>query len=254
MEIGRWNGHIFEVSPKTIKSFEGLQIKSGSQTEDKTSSGQDYASRKSGRATEVSITVKLNAFAGVDVQKESVAFLEDARKGEKDYFYIGNKKLLSWQLMLTDANVSNTEIASGGKWKSAEVHLTLKQAQAGSSGSSGSSSSGSGGSSGSGKSSGSYSSTGSQKVSVKTSNSVQTKQATDIVKKTVNAVSVANTAAGVVSGVKNALTGKTSASSIASTVKSATNLVNKVVSTAKQYSSTKKTTSIASKLISAIKK
>lgn len=45
-EIASWNGHSFTVSPKLIRGFTGLTIKGSSETEDKTSDGQKYVSRK----------------------------------------------------------------------------------------------------------------------------------------------------------------------------------------------------------------
>ena len=126
-EIGSWNGHSFVVSPTMIRSFTGLTITGSSEIEDKTSDGQKYVSRKSGNPSEISLTVELNAFTGCDVQNDALAFVEEARNGAKNYFYLGGKKLLTCQLMLTEATVNETHIAPGGNWISCKVNLTMKQ-------------------------------------------------------------------------------------------------------------------------------
>ena len=136
-EIGKWNRHTFIVSPTLIRSFNGLTLKGSSETGEKTSGSQKYVTRKSGAPLEVSLTVQLNAATGCDVRNEAKQFVADARSGAKDYFYIGGTKLLACKLMLTEASVTETEIAPGGKWVSCSVKLTMKQASK-SSGSSGS--------------------------------------------------------------------------------------------------------------------
>ena len=103
-EIGRWNGHIFEVSASIVRWFSALTIKAGCETEDKTSDKQKYVKRKAGNAAQVTMTITLLSALGCDVRREMETFLEEARAGKKDYFYIGNSKLLPEKLMLTDAN------------------------------------------------------------------------------------------------------------------------------------------------------
>lgn len=149
-EVGRWNGHLFEVSGSLIRSFSEMSIKAGCETEDKTSSKQKYVSRKSGNAAEVSMKIYLLKAMGVDVRAETDSFIAEATAGKKDYFYVGGGKLLPCQLMLTQAEVHEIEIAPGGTWVSAEIQLTMKQADKGDGKSSGSSSGG--GSSGNKKS------------------------------------------------------------------------------------------------------
>lgn len=130
-ETGRWNGHTFIVSPDRIFSFNDLQIKASSEMISKEDWDQGYVSRKGGNPFEVTLTVYLHAHAGVDVRTEARGFLSDAYNGSRDYFYVGNKKLVSSLLMLTDASVKNIQIAGNGKsWLYAEVALTLKQCKA----------------------------------------------------------------------------------------------------------------------------
>lgn len=170
-EIGRWNKHIFQVSSNLIRGFTGLTIKGSSETEDKESGGEKYVSRKSGKPTEISITVGLNAMTGCDVRTEALKFVSEAEAGAKDYFYVGSKKLVTCKLMLTEASVKDTAISGNGTWTSAKVQLTFKKCTKndgtlGQSSGGGGSSSGSGGSS-SGSSGGSSKSSGSNKCSCK---------------------------------------------------------------------------------------
>lgn len=239
MEIARWKNHKFEVSSNKIQGIKGISIKGSSETENKTSSSQDYVSRKKGGPTEVSFTAILNAHTGCNVESEAKAFVEDARKGEKDYLYVSGKKLFTYQLMLTSANADQIEISSSGKWVKAEVQLTFKQTQAGSSSSSG-------------KSTGSYGTSGSNKISVKSSNTVSPKTTTNVVKTAVKASTGIVKAATVVQKTTSAINaikyGTTSQK--VSAVKSAVSTVGKLITSAKNYSLTKKNiTSTLSKLI-----
>lgn len=207
-EIGSWNGHAFTVSPNLIRSFTGLTIRGSSETEDKTGDGQKYVARKNSNPAEVSLTAELSALTGCDVQNEALRFVDEARAGAQNYFYLSGKKLIPCQLMLTEASVSETQIAPGGKWISCKVKLTMKQCAKydGTSSGSGGSSSASG-SSGSKKSSVRTSSTkisGSQKVtdkvskdlsaSGKTTGSTATGKASGALKSAVAAVQAASKA------------------------------------------------------------
>lgn len=125
--IATWNNHSFIVSPNLIRGFTGLTITSGSKTEEKTSSSQNYAYRKNGAPSEVALTVELNALTGCDVKKEALAFISEAHAGAQSYFYIGGKKLLTCQLMLTEAQVSEVSLSANGGWISCKVALTMLQ-------------------------------------------------------------------------------------------------------------------------------
>lgn len=126
-EIASWNGHSFVVSPTVVRGFTGLTIKGGSETEDKTSGGDKYVSRKNSSPSQVSLTAELNALLGCDVRKEAMKFIDDANAGSKGYFYMAGKKLLPCQLMLTEASVTETTISPNGTWLSCKVQLTMKQ-------------------------------------------------------------------------------------------------------------------------------
>ncbi len=242
-EIGRWNGHKFEVSSSLIRSFTGLQIKGSSETEDKEDGSQKYVSRKKGKPVEVSFTIHLNARLGCDVRSEALKFVSEARAGKKDYFYVGNKKLVTCQLMLTDATVKEIGLINKGTWTQADVQVTMKQCSKNDGASGGGSGSGGGGGGGGGN--------GSKKVSVKKTSTTTTKS-TNIVQKI--AEGVKNVATKVVNGVKkavttvkNVLTGKTSvASAVTSAVKAGVSAVKKVVTAAKAVSTVKKATTTSS--------
>lgn len=125
--IGKWNGHTFEVSSQIIRSFTDLTIKGSSETENKTSSGHGYVSRKNSKPAEVGITVTLSALTGCDPRSEATTFISEANAGSSDYFYVGGQKLVPYKLMLTGADVNEVEITPGGKWVSCKVKLTMKQ-------------------------------------------------------------------------------------------------------------------------------
>ncbi len=125
--IGKWKNHKFVVSSKKIYSYENLQIKGGSNIEEKKKKKKPTVKRKGAKPMEVSLTVILNAFTGPNVRQEALLFVKEATKGSKGYFYTGNKKLMTCKLMLTDATVKNVEVTRGGSWSKAEVTLTLKQ-------------------------------------------------------------------------------------------------------------------------------
>ena len=228
-EVGKWNSHTFVVSPNVIRSFTGLTIKGSSETEDKETGGQKYVSRKSGKPAEISLTVLLSALTGNDVRNEALAFVDEARRGSQGYFYVGGKKLVTCQLMLTDASISETQIASNGVWVGCKVQLTFKQSGK-YDGESGGSSSGGGSSGGS--------SGGSKKTSVK--------------KKT-------TTSSGILSAVKGAVTGAISAVKKVAGAVGAVTGISKAVSTIKritnnakkQSQTTKKKTTPAKKVVPA---
>ena len=155
--IGEWNRHKFEISPKVFRSFSGLQIDAEAETEDKIvdSAKLKYVSRKNSKPATVQLTVILNRHAGCMVYTEVTKFIEDAQAGATGYFYIGKRKLVPYELMLTKATAKEVCISPKGTWVSAEVQLSLKQADSTDPGHSvKSESSGSGGSGGGGGSSG----------------------------------------------------------------------------------------------------
>ena len=237
-EIASWNGHSFTVSPKLIRGFTGLTIKGSSETEDKTSDGQKYVSRKNSNPSEITLTAELNALTGCDVKNEALKFVDEARSGAKNYFYMGGKKLITCQLMLTEASVSETTIAPNGTWISCKVKLTMKQcAKYDGTGSSSSSSSSSSGSS--------SSSSGSKKTSTKKTSTTTTKKTT--------AAAVVGAVAGAVAAVAKTATTVVKAVSTASKTASALKAAVAAVNNAKKTSSTTKKTSVVSKVTSAIK-
>ena len=145
--MGRWGGHKFIVSSKKIESFTDLTVKGSCETETKKDSSkkQKYTVKKNGNAVEVSMNIQLNAYLGVDVRKEAMAWVKEARQGKQSYFYVGKKKLVASKLVLKSANVKNIEMSPGGRWISADVAITLEQSTKKNSGSGGNSENNSGG-------------------------------------------------------------------------------------------------------------
>ena len=224
-EHGRWNGHKFMVSSKLVRGFSDLQIKGSSEIEDKDNAGQKYVSRKNGKPTEISLTIHLNAYTGCSVRKEAMAFIEEAKDGKTDYFYVGNKKLATCQLMLTDATVKEIEIAHNGTWVKANVSLTMKQCSK-NDGTTATVSSGGGTKVGSAGG-------GSAKASVKTSTPTVTKPTNTALKSADNTAKMTATVAKV-------------------TTTTAVKVISSALSVAKKYTAAKKTAVSAAK--SAIKK
>lgn len=230
--IATWNNHNFIVSPSLIRGFTGLTITSGSETEEKTSNSQNYAYRKNGAPSEVALTVELNALTGCDVKSEALAFISEAHAGAQSYFYIGGKKLLTCQLMLTEAQVSEVSLSANGGWISCKVALTMLQCSKmdGSTGSTTTSSS-----------------SGSKKTSVKTSGFI-----TGIVE---GAKAVADQVKGTLTAAAASLTKKTTSSPLSTALAKASAVIA-AGKAASSTSTTKKNTapklSVGSKDIKAI--
>ncbi len=219
-EIASWNGHSFTVSPKLIRSFTGLTIKGSSDTEDKTSDGQKYVSRKNSNPYEIALTAELNALTGCDVKAEALKFVEEALAGAKNYFYMDGKKLITCQLMLTEASVSETTIASNGTWISCKVNLTMKQCA---------------------KCDRSSNSSSSKKSSIKKTSTTTAKKIT---------AAVAGAVVGAVTAVASTVkAGTSSANKVFGALKAAVSAVN----AAKKTSSTTKKTDVVPKVTTAVK-
>lgn len=144
MLMASWNGFNFEVSPYVVRGFEGLTIKGGTETEDKVAEEQKYVERKNSTTTEISLSIYLNTYLGCSVREEANRFIRSAMDGDANYFYVGNQKLVTYKLMLTQAEVTEVEIAPEGTWVSCKIKLTMKQCEKYKTKSSSSGSSGSG--------------------------------------------------------------------------------------------------------------
>ena len=129
--IGKWKDHEFVVSPDKIESFRDLQIKGGSNLEEKKKGSKPTVKRKGAKPLELSMTVEMNAFVGSDVKKNALTLVKEAVNGDKGYFYIGGKKLMTCKLMLTDATLKNPDFTADGTWIKAQVTLTMKQSTKG---------------------------------------------------------------------------------------------------------------------------
>lgn len=125
--VGRWFKHEFIVSPQQIMSFSALQIKSAVETENKEYKTQRWTKVKNAKPDEVSLTVLLSAHLGCDVRHEIDSFTTHARKGKKDYFYLGNQKLTPNKLRLVECTAKDIEIGANGTWTRATLQLSFKQ-------------------------------------------------------------------------------------------------------------------------------
>lgn len=131
-EMAYWHGYEFVVSPSLVRSITDLTVKTSCETETKKSDEDGYydrgiAYRKGANPSDVSFVVHYNAFMGCDVRNEVYGLLLTAQDGVSDNLYIGGKRIISYQFMLTEANLQKVEIARNSKWKSAELVLTMKQ-------------------------------------------------------------------------------------------------------------------------------
>ncbi len=129
--IATWGNHKFVVEPSVIQSFTDLKIKGHCNTEDKNNESKEFVTRKSGKPTEISLTVQLNALTGVkDVYGEAMLYVQEADEGKTDYLYLGPSKVLDIKLMLVTAEVQEVIFfpGSGNIWISCSVKLTLKKA------------------------------------------------------------------------------------------------------------------------------
>ena len=259
-QIASWNGFTFEVSPGVVRSFTGLTIEGGSVTEDKVSNKYAYVKRKNSSPTAVNLEIYLNAYLGCNVRDEAMAFIKAATEGNKNYFYLNGKKLVTCQLMLVSAKVTELEMTPSGEWTSCKIALSMKQCEKYSGSSSSSSSSTS--------SSNSKKKTQTKKTSVKQQNTT-TKKTTEKTQTTSSDVKTAAAAAidrisENVANVKSQDIAKAAAvvlnpvSAIAAAGKaiaSGVSKVGQVISTAKKTTSTSKSTKTyipASKRTSAI--
>lgn len=222
--MGSWNGFDFEVSPTAVRGFTGLTIKGGSETEDKVSDKQKYVQRTNSAITEIALNVYLNAYMGCNVRDEALKFISTAMEGATNYFYVGGKKLVTYKLMLTNAEITETEIAPNGTWVACKIALTMKQCEK------------------YGKSTNSSPTTGGSGSGNKTP-AKQTVKSEGIVSKIVSTVktvatSVVEGAKKAVSTIANALSGKktttTSTGNSSSLVSKAANFINNAVSAVKK--------------------
>lgn len=256
-EIGSWGGQKFEVKSGYVQGFTGLSVKGSSETEDKESGGEKYVSRKNGKPTEIGLTIHLNALTGCkNVRDTAMWFVDKARAGKKDYFYIKNGKLVPCQVMLTEANVKEIKMTNAADWICCDVQLTLKQCTKwdGTTGSSGSSGGSSGGSSSSSSGGGGKTYTATVYYSA-SSGAVQSVTRTstvsydDALKKAYAAVpSNAQWASTNPQQATNQTPAKSTTSTVASTV---TKVVNTVKQTAQNIVNT--ATSVINKLVTAAK-
>lgn len=205
--IGQYGGWTFEIRANYMRPFKDFQIVSECETEDKTADAQKYVSAKNGKPIQITTTVTLNAYLGVNVRGDAIGLIDAAQRSYQGYFYIQSKKLFPFMLMLTRASIKNFVLSPNGQWIACDIDLTLKQSSKDWINGAPASSSG-GGSSGGGSSGGGSSSSGSKKASVKQKSTI--------------ASSIAKGVANVVSKVNNALKTISTAKRVSSVIKKTT--------------------------------
>lgn len=205
--IGQYGGWTFEIRANYMRPFKDFQIVSECETEDKTADAQKYVSAKNGKPIQITTTVTLNAYLGVNVRGDAIGLIDAAQRSYQGYFYIQSKKLFPFMLMLTRASIKNFVLSPNGQWIACDIDLTLKQSSKDWINGAPASSSG-GGSSGGGSSGGGSSSSGSKKASVKQKSTI--------------ASSIAKCVANVVSKVNNALKTISTAKRVSSVIKKMT--------------------------------
>lgn len=130
VETGRWRGQTFSVGPGRIYSFQDLTAKGSSELETSAKEKPSgYVKRKGANPLEVTFKINLNAAAYGDVRGTALSWVMWASWGDKDYLYVGGKKILPCQLMLTEASVKDVEINHGNQWTRATVSVTMKQCE-----------------------------------------------------------------------------------------------------------------------------
>lgn len=200
--IGQYGGWTFEIRANYMRPFKDFQIVSECETEDKTADAQKYVSAKNGKPIQITTTVTLNAYLGVNVRGDAIGLIDAAQRSYQGYFYIQSKKLFPFMLMLTRASIKNFVLSPNGQWIACDIDLTLKQSSKDWINGAPASSSG-GGSSGGGSSS-----SGSKKASVKQKSTI--------------ASSIAKVVANAVSKVNNALKTTSTAKRVSSVIKKTT--------------------------------
>lgn len=128
MHLVVWGSLDFHVKPSDIIGVKGISITGACETEDKESGGEKYASFKASKGIEFSMTAVLNAYLTDNVQQKALEMVKLATRGEKNYLYMGKRKLFPSRFMLVSAKPEEITIAAGVKWVSCEVALSFKQA------------------------------------------------------------------------------------------------------------------------------
>lgn len=123
-----WGPLDFHVQPRDIIGVKGLSFTGSCEIEEKESGGEKYASFKAGKPIEFSMTAKLNAYLTDNVQQKALEMVKLATRGEKNYLYMGKRKLFPSRFMLVSAKPQNVTVAAGNVWVSCEVDLSFKQA------------------------------------------------------------------------------------------------------------------------------
>lgn len=125
--IARWGDIKFQVTKKEAVLFENLKFSAGTETENKVTNGQQYVTRKNGKAAEMSLTIYFSAAMGINVKGEVKRLMAAAQQSKQAYFYLKGAKLFGFKLMLVNADTEETIIAPSGRMISAKVNVSFKQ-------------------------------------------------------------------------------------------------------------------------------
>jgi len=125
--IVRWGDFKFSVTPKDIVGVRDISLSGSCETEEKESGGEKYVKLKNRKPIEFTVKVLLNAYLTEDVKGKTVDLITTSTKGQSNYLYLGNEKLLTPRFMLTAAKAGKVTIAAGNTWVSSEIELTFRQ-------------------------------------------------------------------------------------------------------------------------------
>ncbi|MBQ8708524.1 MAG: hypothetical protein IJ523_10595 [Succinivibrionaceae bacterium] len=127
MDIIKWSDIAFYAKPTSVRGVRDINISVSSETEDSTVENEKFVKRKNANGYQVTMKAILNAFMGEKVQATAIKLTEAARAGKTGYLYCAGAKLFPNNFMLTNASISNIQLAPNGTWTHCEVSLTLKQ-------------------------------------------------------------------------------------------------------------------------------
>lgn len=116
-----------DTTENCAKLISELELSTDSDTDDKNAGKDGYIKYKNAKAAEVTLTVILDAGFGCDVRKETLTLIAAARTGDAHPLYLDGEKLMPWEMILTEAEATETQIGLGGEWVHAEVELTFQQ-------------------------------------------------------------------------------------------------------------------------------
>lgn len=129
-DIITWSGAggvRFFVKPNKIQGVKDLNVKASVNSEEKENGGNKLPTRKTAGAIEITIKADLNAHLGADTQDLAMTIIDAARDGKTGYLYCYGKKLFPAAFMMMEAETSDIQMNSKGKWTKCTVTMKMKQ-------------------------------------------------------------------------------------------------------------------------------